>query len=251
MVTEADSLFNAGSFLEAQVAYERLLFEGVGKKNEWLLKKAYCLKAREHFAEAFATLQRVDMQEGDDSLQYKLFYEAALNAYLAGKPDLAMDQLSQLHYYLPQFKTVPDQLLEILVLNQTYQFEKAMQKWESLSPELRGSVNPWKNKRLRLRNPDRAETISFLFPGAGQMYAGYWGKGLTSLAMQACFISFAVYGFYHGFYFSGAFTGVGLFYMFYNGGARHAGYLANKKNEEMVQRLNSMVLQSFDRGQKK
>ncbi len=62
-----------------------------------------------------------------------------------------------------------------------------------------------------MKNPDKAFALSYYFPGAGQMYAGYFWKGLVSTILNAGLIYFSVWNFANGYFFSGAFTGACAF----------------------------------------
>lgn len=244
-VEEADSLFRKGQFLAARVGYERLLFEQRGNANELLLKKSYCLKAEGNYDQALQTLERADFFDSRDSIRYLLYYETALNAHLNNRYDIALSRLQELHHYLPNVRNPLADVLEVLVLNHLQKWVEAEAAFNDLQKHygLNGSSPYSARKSSRMKNLDKAETLSFVFPGSGQMYAGYWGRGTTSLLIQGGLVAFATYSMLNGFYFSGAFTGVSLFYLFYNGGARHARYLAEKKNQQRIARLNGNVLQ--------
>ncbi len=247
----ADSLFKAREFLPARVAYERVLFNETKRANELLLKKSYCLKAEAKHEEAYSTLQRADFFNGSDSLKFNLYYESALNAYLAGKYDLSLNKIQELNYYIPSISNSIVTLLEILSLNQLQKITEAEKRFKELAAnsKLQGTSKIYDG--VKLKNPEKAESISHLLPGVGQMYAGYLGRGFTSMVIQSGLIVFTGYNFWNGYYFSGAFTGVGLFYMFNNGGARHAQYLAEKKNREIIERLNEKVKQVIQNTRKK
>ena len=252
---KADSLFNAGDFLRARVEYERLLFhQPIGLSNHLILQKSYCLKAEGKYEEAYNTLQRADFFQGNDTLKLNLYYESALNAYLAAKYDLALNKAQESQYYLQNLNQPFVELIEILILNQQHKLTDAEKKYKSFCAKF-GIVNEpniYQTKKFRkLKNPVRAESISHFLPGIGQWYAGYMGRGITSGTIQAGLLLFTAYSFLNGYYFSGAFTGMGLFYMFNNGGARHAQYLAEKKNDELVNQLNQEIRLSAQGIQKK
>ncbi len=249
----ADSLLAAGAYLPARVSYERLLFKGNREGNVLVLRKSYSLKAEGNYADSYTTLQRADFFAGDDSLKFKLYYESILNAFLAGKYDLALNKIQELHYYLPGLTQPTLDLVEILTLNHLQKFELAEAKFKSFvsTNNLPDDMNPYRKRNLKLKNPTKAESISHLLPGVGQMYAGYGGRGATSLVIQAGLVAFSIYSFVNGYYFSGAFTGVGLFYIFNNGGARHAYYLAEKRNQEVITRIDKEVKQVLLKAKKK
>ncbi|MBS1681117.1 MAG: hypothetical protein JST48_05345 [Bacteroidetes bacterium] len=245
----ADSLFARGEYLHARVEYERLLYKSTPNSNLILLKKSYCLKAEQKFENAYSTLQRADFFQGSDSLKFKLYYESILDAYLAAKYDLSLSKIQEIHYYLPEANSQLIDLIEILALNQQQKLAEAEKAFIAYQTKYKvtAAINPFQKKKYKkLKKPEKAESISHLLPGVGQMYAGYFGRGLTSAVIQSGAVAFAVFSFLNGYYFSGAFTGVGLFYMFNNGGARHAKYLAEKKNGELIKNLNNEIKNIFE-----
>ncbi len=229
--------------MPARVAYERLLFQGKTDAGLLLLKKSFCLKAEGKFEEAYTTLQRVDVFKESDSLRTALYSELALDAYLGGKFDQALSTLQELHYYFPDKNSSISDALEILTLNQLLKWNEAEQKFNSYLERYNiPDQHLYQKQRLpKLKNPAKAETLSFLIPGSGQLYAGYPGHAITSVLIHGGLVVFTVYSFTNGYYFSGAFTGVGLFSLFYNGGAGHAKDLAMRHNAEQLTRFNEKV----------
>ncbi|HCW08623.1 MAG TPA: hypothetical protein DGG95_14790 [Cytophagales bacterium] len=241
---EADSLFSQGEYLSARVAYERLIFNGYPDTNSLLLKKSYCLKAEGKFEEAYNTLLSADFFQEPDSLKTKLYYESVLNSFLMGKYDLSYNKIQELHNYLPAVSMPMIDLLEILNLNNQHKLKEAEEKFKQFVSkyQLSDQMDIYRQKKFtKLRNPEKAESISHFLPGIGQWYAGYPVRGITSGLIQTGLLTFTAYSFLNGYYFGGAFTGMGTFYKFNNGGARHAHYLAEKKNRKTIDRLNEEI----------
>lgn len=240
-----DSLLNEGAWLAARVAYEKEMFYNtlnIEKYNTLLLKKSYCFKAEGNFESAYQILSKASFYDGPDELRYKLYYEAALNAYLSGHPDLALSIAQEFSF---AFNNSPDLLfIEVLVLNE-------MQKWQEASEKFllyteKNNLSDYESLYKEILNhkfkkEKRAESLSYFIPGSGQMYAGYFFRGSLSALIQGGLIYFSINSFLNGYYFSGTFTGVALFYMFYNGGARYAAKLAAKKNQSVVTAFNTKV----------
>jgi hypothetical protein len=241
---KGDSLFQRGQYMQARVEFERQLFEGNVNSNELILKKVYCFKAEKKFDEAYATLQRADFFQGNDSLKFKLYYESVLNAYLAGKYDLSLNKIKEMQYYLPHATHPMIYGIEILNLNHHHKLSEAKEKFDEFKKRynITDHFNIYERKKFKkLKDPERAESISHFLPGVGQAYAGYPVRGFTSGLIQTGLLGFTAVSFLNGYYFSGAFTGMGLFSMFNNGGARHAQYLAEKKNDQLIDQLDEEV----------
>lgn len=96
---------------------------------------------------------------------------------------------------------------------------------------------------IKVKNPEKAEKMSYIIPGSGQIYAGKTFRGITSFLLNGGLLCFSAVSFWNGFYFSGTFTGASLLFVFYSGGARHAKHLANTHNEEKWQEAKDSILQ--------
>lgn len=241
----ADSLFRQGQYLAARVLYEELLFRQEGLAAGLLLKKSFCYKAEGKYEDGLRTLQRADFFSAPDSLQYPLRYEAALHAFLAGRNDLAAGFFAELNHYVPHQRRVQDVALEVMNLHAQKKIAEAQAVFEAWAQHAGyGGASPYQNWR-GLKNPVRAENRSYVFPGLGQMYAGHCLRGITSLALQGAAMAFAAASALNGYYLSAMFTGGGLFYMFYTGGARHAGFLAEQTNQRRLAALDQKLLQSM------
>jgi tetratricopeptide (TPR) repeat protein len=248
---KADSLFHAGKYQEAQVEYERLVFQGHAPVAYWLLKKSYCQKAQINYAAALETMKRVDLYNSPDSLQGRLFYEVVLLHYLHQQPDLALSRIQEWRYLQAAGVTEPFEIMEILSLAELGRWPEASQAFSAWSSKYRADSisNPLKDaSRIKWRKVKKAEALSFVLPGSGQWYAGFPGRGMVSTGLSAGAVLFAIHQFSNGFFFSGAYTGVGLFYLFYWGGARYAVKLAEAKNREQKQALLVALHQAFDSG---
>lgn len=236
-----DSLFAAGDYLAARVAYERAIFSTnlIRDVNSLLFKKSRCFTKEEKFNEAYETLMRGNLFEGTDSVKRLMYYESILTSYLAGKYDLTLGRLKEARYYFPDINTRETDLIELLALAELHQWKESQEKHlayckihqQKVDSALFTSIINFKPK-----NPRKAELLSMLVPGSGQVYAGYPLKGLMSLLLNGSLIYFSVYSFSNGYIWSGAFTGVGLFFFFYNGGAAYAGQLAEQRNAHTYQR---------------
>lgn len=241
----ADSLYQRGGYDQASVAYEYAYFSGAHPelKSEILLKRANCLKQAGKFEAAYQNLERADFYTGSDSLRFLLFYESAVNALLAKKADMAWSKLQELQFEfsdsLLQSKILP---IEIIALNELNRWQEAHEKYKMFAVLNGIADDPYPEiLKFKMKNPDKAMTLSYILPGVGQMYAGYFWKGTVSTLLNLGMIGFSAWSFWGGYYFSGAFTGVALFYLSYNGGIRYAEVLANQYNAAKVNQFKEKV----------
>ncbi len=243
-VNLGDSLLRESSYLKAAIAYELAFFEGMPSTllNNVLLKQATCYKMSGKYDRALLSLERADFYSGSDSLRFLLYYEYAINAMLAKRYDLAYSKIAELYYELPKADHSIILPLEILCLNELQRWEEAHAKYQAFARVNNIAEDPYPEiLAFKKKNPDKAFSLSFWMPGLGQMYAGYFWKGALSSMLNAGLITLSVWGFLDAYYFSGLFTGVALFYLSYNGGARYAEVLANQYNERKAKEFNMTV----------
>ncbi len=244
VLCKGDSLFSAGNFFEAAIAFERAYYFAPNNTERIAanLKKANALKQQGEFSKAFSDLQRSLPTAIIDSLRIEVLYETAICAYLAGNYAHSISILSQLIYQYPhaiQFKEFF--LLKAMVLVKLEQWNElsvhinqmALQRQPTLQKDqvmtqLRDLLNP--GNQPKLRNPERASLWSTIIPGSGHLYAGSPGKGVINGLSQLVSLGGAfVMGVNH-LYFSGFIIGLGAFQSFYFGGIKQAANLAQQNN---------------------
>lgn len=250
-----DSLFAEGAYQKATIAYEFALFQGLAPDDvaSVILNLNAAFKLAGEYSKAVAAFDRVDFYSGSDSLRSVLYYQYIVSAMLAKRHDLAWSKLVEFRYELPG-KVAEEVLLtlEILCLNEMGRWEEAHQRFKAWSMIYGITTDPYPDMlKQKMKNPDKAFALSYWLPGVGQMYAGYPGKGVVSSLLNAGLVTFSVYSFIGGYYLSGVFTGVALFYLSYNGGARYAQVLAEQHNTKRKEIFSEQVRQILVSGVKK
>lgn len=244
-VNRADSLYGLGHFEEASLYYEWAAFQDVDNDSltYFLSQKANCYKWQMEYKKAEDILIRLEREVGTSQM---VAQERILLAFLAGNAQDAKQQL--LKYQLKGFpKDSAIVVYEVLVL-------AALEEWEAaknmimansallgLSADEAALIVP---ERIKWKNPEKAFNLSFFLPGVGQMYAGYPVRGLFSGCIQAALVGFSAYSIYQGYFFTGAMTGVALFYTFYFGGARYASRLAEQHNQQITKEIQVNFLET-------
>jgi tetratricopeptide (TPR) repeat protein len=249
--TTADSLSQVGQYALAATYYEKAIFEqsNIGNNvqiiNELLFKKTQLLKAQKTFDEAWQTTQRFDLTDLSDSLQFRYRYESALCAYLSQRYAEAHNQLQQTRFYVRDtLLTEGLDVLEILTLNELERWTESKEIFSRYVSRNRLTINVeelYAFLKKKPKNPDKAQLLSFLMPGLGQAYAGYWKQGLVSAGLQALALGFGVYHVLNRYYLIGFFTGAGLFQAFYFGGTRRAVLMAEETNRKRKARYNQQL----------
>jgi hypothetical protein len=237
----ADSLFRSGSWANAALEYERVVFNSKDSSliQYALMQKGFCYKAQQNFSEAFYAFKRVPKPGLPDFLLSRLYYETVVSGYLAGNIYAAQIALTELDYYVKDSIAKKETLfLHVLVLTELERWEEAAVKFEEYARYRNFKSDTVELVRraedLELKSPDKAGYLSLIIPGLGQTYAGKPWRGLSSLLITGGLTAFTVIGFQQGFIFSPVFTGIGLFLRFYAGGARYAHKLAEEKNKMTI-----------------
>lgn len=245
---QANQLFAQQQYTQAQLLYERVVFLSKHKTltNEALLRKAYCHKLLKQFELAQETIERAELLPNQDSTNYLLLYEVALNAYLAKQYKQTLKFIDVLKSTVKDSNKVQSTMfLEILALNETYQWDKAKQlcaRYIQLHQsnqdieELYGFVGKKTFKSIK-----KAKTLSWIFPGAGQMYAGVFWRGMSSSVLTLGSLTFGVFSVLNGYYVSGILTGLGMGRTFYTGGRRHAAYQTQRHNLKRIARYHQKI----------
>jgi TM2 domain-containing membrane protein YozV len=240
-----DSLSARGAFHQATIAYEYALFQGLAPKDIALvtLKTNTAYKLLGEYSKALALFDRVDFYSGTDSMRTVLYYQYIVSAMLANRYDMAWSKLVELRYELPG--KISEEIIltfEILSLNELGRWQEAHLRFKEWAVLNSISADPYSEMlKHKMKDPDKAFALSYWLPGVGQMYAGHPGKGVVSSLLNAGLVAFSIYSFIGGYYLSGVFTGVALFYLSYNGGARYAQVLAEQYNAEKKREFNDQI----------
>ena len=231
--------------LKSALSFERQAFEesDLSRKGFFLLQKSYCYKKIGDYQSALDILNRVKIPSRD-TLNRALKYEKILLNYLLGNYQRSFDEL--LKYRLSQGTSQGEVdgdilILEILNLIGLNKWEEAKELTLMNADDLgtdSEQVEAFFSGKLKPKNPDKAYTLSLFLPGVGQMYSGYFLKGVLSGGIQTLLVGFSAYSLHQGYFFTGGMTGVALFYTFYLGGARHARELAVAKNKERAREIS-------------
>ena len=256
LIKKADSLFNAQQFYQAGNYYQKAYYYSQSSENKitCILNKIACLKQQAHFNEVDNIVSSIKLDNLSDSLLTELLGQGALCCYLANDFNKAESYLVKLEYNLGnKARLTQKNLLYSLILNE-------LQRWDEAKNKLKDYVNKvvadstvkinyftqidsmyHKKNYPKLKKPERAQLLSYIFPGLGQLYAGAPLEGLSSLALNAFALSITGGAIYYKYYFSGLIAGEFLFGKLYSGGANRANFLAKKKNYERINKYNNSI----------
>ena len=250
-IEKADELYSKGQFNDAAIAYERSVFSGlfVNKIGLIKLKKADCYKQQENFTRALKELETIFLPSMPDSIQNAVIYQKALCHYLNHNSQEASAWIEQLPI---EFKTLENTVLEIMINSDLLRWEKAKERMLLLinsnnSGERKDSLiiacnHIFDNKYLpKIKKIKTAVMLSTFFPGAGQIYVGYVGRGLLAFTFTAGSIAVAAFEIVNGFYITGYVVGLGFFQKFYFGGIEQTRRLTIERNSKKVEKYNDKI----------
>lgn len=239
----ADSLFAAGSYFEASIAYERILFSVPGQELSFYatLQKIQCLKQQGLFSQGELFARTNVNSFGIDSFKYRLQYEQVICAFLAGNYETAssVSEVMLLSYPTHAF----DRNLvitRILSLNQLQRWDQAAEISRRYGAELGNTGDPYA-KLPKLKSKDKAQWLSTFIPGGGQFYAGKPLEAIVTIVIQGAAIYFGVTSFIDHYYLSAWLVGAGIFGSFHLGGVRRSEALVERYNQGKANDFNQKV----------
>lgn len=246
----ADSLFADQQWSQAALAYERAYFfaPNTEEQQRALFQKSYALKAQHQYQKAYKTLQRLPAHTlANDSTQFALHYEIAINAFLANEYTTANLALTSLQSYVKDSLLRNKALfLQILTLNELQQWKEAEQVFiqflqnQQLPPQ---NIDLYYGKLPKFKKPKTATWLSTFIPGMGQLYAGAWKEAIVSLSLNAGFLAIGGYSFWHRYWATGFASGFAPFQAFYFGGIENAEAVTHRYNQKKAKRFNQKIKQ--------
>lgn len=261
----ADSLFATGNYYVAAIQFQKAAFLTLGpaSKLNFTLKASNCYKQLAKYQEGIDLLSVYPAESLNNDQVYNLKYQSALLAYLNRDFTLAESFLIQLAYQVNDSALIyRAALLHVLVLNEQFRWKEAQLKLQAMNRFLNaGNSLVYNNRKQqidslynlrqvpRIKNPEKAARLSTFLPGAGQIYAGYPGEGIFSLAAIGVLASGMAVGVVYQYYFSSVFMGNILIGKFYQGGIKRAEFLTEKRNylksRSYNYRLKQVLVSSF------
>ncbi len=254
----ADSLQNEGELQWAATEFERVAYSANSNtmRTEALLKKAECQLLLNQPEAAYATTERLYYNGLHDSLHYAARYNSAFYAFLSKDFEQANSQLLLIQQFLPDSLSMNSSILHALTLNELRQWDESVKKltsWahytfrddsvklDSTLAAIDGLYNP--KKYPKYKDPEKAQIMSSIAPGLGQLYAGRFWDAAFSAGMVVASLGLGAYGvFVLNYYVTGAVLGYTVFQRFYTAGQKRSDFLARKYNYEKLREHNDAIM---------
>ncbi len=246
-------IFSEGRFYSASIEFERALFyETDIIKIAWCkYYKSVCYKELGESKRALEELSGINPVSLSDSLFFLVRYEQSLCNYLNNYPVQSLWNIDEIRMRIPDsLKTIDIIPLNVLCLNSLRKWKEAKVLWnyfldnsglsDSARTVIRTEVYNLYDKRNipKYHSTRKAEILSGIIPGSGQIYSGAFFEGSFNFVLNAAILGYSFYEFYTKYYFTGYIVGLSLFNKTYHGGIHRASLLADEKNLNALNKFN-------------
>lgn len=235
----ANNCFEQKNYEAAVQAYNRLVFfdsENLGKKCFFNLGTSYLSMQR--YAEAATNFDLAYNNSNNDSLKIACTFFKCLSYLLEKNYEYALLEIVNLPEQLAVANSQKKLFYEASIHLLRDEFREADSLYTKLFQQKSKSYESYQLVRKKFNKANRfsvktSKTLSYIIPGAGQMYAGDVKNSLNSLLLSASFFTL---------YLVVAQTVspieavVGIspwFQRYYQGGIKHAGMIAIEKKEKI------------------
>ena len=260
-ISRADSIYRAGDYFPASIAYEHAFFLAGDPTQRATanLGKIQALKQMGDFQKARNDVQRSLAFRAEAQIRQDILYEAAFCAYMTGAW-----RESLLHIQTMLHETDHRHLYARLrLLTRLNQLQ--LEDFEGLADAIRADAAAATDPDITLmagailqqideerpvrRGESRARRAATFFPGMGHMVAGEPWKGLLNASSQVASLGTAALLLLNGYYIGTVTVGLNLFQSFYFGGIRQAGDLTRLRDmrvfDAYIGRVGDMLI-TFD-----
>lgn len=226
------------------LAMEREIFYSVDEeeKSKLILGKSRIFTRFKKYDQSLKTLERISTYNLSANMKYEVANERVLLNFLLEEHNQVKNTLLELSLDEDYRADDDTKLIEVLNYVALHDFEKARALYIQLNPN--GEESEVFDVR-RLKKQGTAYNLSLVVPGSGQMYAGHFFKGMTSMAVQTFLFTYGIKGIQRQYFFTQALPSIGVFQGFYFGGAEYAKELVVKRNDGIRQMLSSNILNSL------
>ena len=255
---KADSLFQDNHFLEASIEYARTSFysKDITLQQEASYRRALCYRFMNESDKAIKELDRVNLFRANPDFRVKIIYERILNAFIQKDYNQVNLSVNKLKFFEKDYSRsmciLPTYILSLNSLRKWDQAKEVFSDYVEASDisddRKKEAINSIDSiyciKNIPKKySSETAENWSRFIPGAGHMYSGNITEGLFAFGLCAGFAFIGGYEIYYKYYFTGYVFGFGLLHKSYFGGMRRASYLADRKNDEVMNLFNKRCVE--------
>ncbi|MCX6208549.1 MAG: hypothetical protein NTZ59_03335 [Bacteroidetes bacterium] len=257
-VTIGDSLLQQNKFTEANVLVENVFYENKVEQLECaILFKIKLLKFEKQHSNLLDFINNCYNYNLTDSFKNIIIYEEAF-AYFLNENYLQTKHL--LNFYKPTYKQNKCLVdaINIICSNNLNEWNAADSLYNIFCVEygiIDSSYKKLSHQKPHLLNAKKAQILSSILPGAGQVYAGNLGEGIASFLLQGLSIYAGVVWWQKDYKLATILMASNFESSFYSGGKQRAKKLVENKNHLAIdlfnKTLNNQVLKDLSKALKK
>jgi len=243
----AKDLYDKEKFFDAVTEFKRLIFfdnSGIYKaESEFYI--GICYKKGGFYSEAIEHLASAKLVNKDEELAYKIRIEIIKNNILRRTIKNAFQEIAYLDTVVNDFEKKRE-------LRTLRGFAHAFsEEWNAAAKCFRESgyyetAGLLAKTSGEIYSETKAQILSAIIPGAGQIYTGNYINGIISLGLNFLTGYLTIYSFSEDRIFDGVMTGNFLWFRFYSGGISNSAKFAREKNKEISDKT-MLILQKFDK----
>lgn len=249
----ADSLFKCKQYFKASILAEFVLFDSddLLQRKQAIQLKIACLKKQLNFEDLNKFIATCYTQSMSEDLRLELLYEEILTNFILKR----YKEVIHLSEFYPKDSLMQIKLIEVLNIisnNELQNWSRASSLWQfflskyhlqdTLVKQLYNTIPHFKSER-------KANTLSSILPGLGQLYAGKPLEGITSFLFQSGSIFMGIKWWNLGYRVASISVCGSTASAFYDGGKKRARVLVKNYNSiklyEYNNQLNKQILLAY------
>jgi hypothetical protein len=223
--------------------YERAYFENTSNYNvaiSYKLMRIDCIALFGDFPKASKEAYSIKLNLLSDSMAYLVLLKRTYFSFLLKDYSLALANMEAIEaYYTSYFYTDDVFFYRILNLNAQRNWLEAKQvfnEWIHLSNYnneywINEVEQLYSKKQMpKIKDSEKATTLSSFIPGLGQLYVGNIGESFGAFSFNLLALSYMGVNFWLGNYITTFSFGSGLLYQFHSGNRRRASFVTERQN---------------------
>lgn len=231
----ANQLYETAEYANAIEVYKRVLFfDNKGTYGPKIYRNiADCLYLTEQFSEAANYYDLAYFVEADDSIKVDITLQKVSCFLLRKDYSGAQEELFALDDNLSHSQRLTGLFYEAMLTFALEDFEQSERIFKEISADTLAVHQVFRtNDKVSKISPKKAKTLSIIFPGLGQFYAGDIKNGLNSMLLTSGLFYLGVRSAINTSFLDAAVSVIPWFQRYYTGGFNKAEAIAIAKKQQ-------------------
>lgn len=246
----ANQLYENAEYSNAIEVYKRILFfDEDGTYGPKVYRNiADCLYLTENFSESANYYELAYFVEPDDSIKTDIVLQKA-SCYLLDKDYLsAQEELFVLENDISPSQKLTGQFYEAMLSFALEDFEQSERIFKEIAEDSLAVHEIFRtNDKVSKFSPKKAKTLSIIFPGLGQFYAGDIKNGINSMLLTSALFYLGVRSAINTSFLDAAVSVIPWFQRYYTGGFNKAETIAIAKKQQRRYAVFNRLLDEVDK----